>query len=219
MNHTTTPVVVIVPGLGDHGASHWQNRLAATLSRSRTVRRPPGDARLNRDAWVTALESTLREISHPVVLVAHSAGVLTTVHWAQQPTRDIHAALLVTPPDFETPLPDGYPSTDQLTTLGWNPIPRRQLPFPSILAASSNDPLAARRRVAGLAETWGSRLIDVGPVGHLDPAAGYGPWPQAEQLLHDLTATADIQPPEDRLREARPPKKSTSRTGLCRSHR
>ncbi|MFJ9368608.1 RBBP9/YdeN family alpha/beta hydrolase [Nocardia sp. NPDC101769] len=192
MKHTTAPVVVIVPGLGDHGDDHWQNQLAATLPGTRTVRRPPGDARLNRDAWVTALETTLREIPQPVVLVAHSAGVLTAVHWAQHPTRDIDAALLVTPPDFETPLPDGCPSPDEFTRHGWNPIPRRQLPFPSILAASSNDPLAARRRVAGLAEAWGSRLVDLGPVGHLDPAAGYGPWPRAEQLLHELTATADM---------------------------
>ncbi|MCC3312919.1 RBBP9/YdeN family alpha/beta hydrolase [Nocardia africana] len=191
MQHTLAPVLVIVPGLGDHGDNHWHNQLAATIPGTRTVRRPSGDALLNRDAWVTALDNTLREIPHPVVLVAHSAGVLTTVHWACRPTRDIHAALLVTPPDFEHPLPDGYPSTDQLTAHGWNPIPGRQLGFPSILATSSNDPLATRRRVAGLAETWGSRLVDLGPVGHLDPTAGYGPWPRAQHLLDELTTTAD----------------------------
>ena len=50
----------------------------------------------------------------------------------------------------------------------------------------TNDPLARFARVEALATAWGSRLVDVGAVGHLNPVSGYGPWPQAETLLRQL---------------------------------
>lgn len=185
MNASTSPTVVIVPGLRDHVADHWQTLLAERLPDVRTV--PPLEHdKLSRAARVAALDDVLREIDGPVVLVAHSAGVMITVHWAQNPTRPIQGALLATPADLELPLPDGYPTTDDLDRNSWNPIPRGRLPFPSIVAASRTDPLGCFRRIAGMAETWGSRLVDLGDVGHLNPAAGYGYWPDAENLLRQL---------------------------------
>ncbi|KOS56100.1 RBBP9/YdeN family alpha/beta hydrolase [Rhodococcus rhodochrous] len=185
MNPSHSPTVVIVPGLRDHVADHWQTLLAERLSDVRTV--PPLERdKLSRAARVAALDEVLHEIDGPVVLVAHSAGVMITVHWAQNPTRPIQGALLATPADLELPLPEGYPTTDDLDRGGWNPIPRRRLPFPSIVAASRTDPLGGYRRIAGMAETWGSRLVDLGDVGHLNPAAGYGYWPDAENLLRQL---------------------------------
>ena len=50
-------------------------------------------------------------------------------------------------------------------------------------AASRNDPLAELTRVQAFAQDWGSQLVDIGAVGHLNPAAGFGPWPQAKALL------------------------------------
>jgi len=41
-------------------------------------------------------------------------------------------------------------------------------------------------RVAALAEAWGSRFVNVGNVGHLNPAAGFGHWQQAEALIQEL---------------------------------
>ena len=139
MNALPESTVVIVPGLRDHVADHWQSLLADTLWKVAIV--PP----LERDglslaARVAALDAVLADIDGPVVLVAHSAGVMITVHWAQQSDRPVLGALLATPPDFETPLPQGYPTAEELTANGWTPIPRRRLPFPSIVAASSTDP-------------------------------------------------------------------------------
>ncbi|WP_433566577.1 RBBP9/YdeN family alpha/beta hydrolase [Nocardia sp. CA-151230] len=204
MNPTTEPIIVMVPGLADDHDDHWQTRLATEVNATRTVPNPPVPAHLNRHAWVTALDSAVRELPHPVVLVAHGAGVLTTVHWARHATGNVLAALLVTPPDVEIPLPTGYPTTDQLTHHGWNPIPRRRLPFPSILATSTNDVLASRRRVAGMAETWGSRLVDLGPVGHLDPRAGYRMWPYARTLLDELMQSLHRTNPASTTRDPHP---------------
>ena len=83
-------------------------------------------------------------------------------------------------------MPAGYPTRDVLEANGWLPSPRKPLPFPSILGASRNDPLAEFDRAAAMAADWGSRLVDLGEVGHLNPAAGYGEWPQAETLIREL---------------------------------
>jgi hypothetical protein len=111
-------------------------------------------------------------------------------HWARQTRRLVHGALLATPPDFESPLPEGYPTIDALRAGGWLPVPRERLPFPSIVAASRNDPLGRLVRVAGLAERWGSRLVDLGFVGHLNPASGFGDCPLADELIRELSAQA-----------------------------
>ncbi|MFF4684996.1 alpha/beta hydrolase [Streptomyces sp. NPDC001307] len=36
------------------------------------------------------------------------------------------------------------------------------------------------------ARSWGSRLVELGAVGHLNPASGYGEWPLAEELIRML---------------------------------
>ena len=41
-----------------------------------------------------------------------------------------------------------------------------------------------------MAADWGAELYDAGDVGHLNPAAGYGPWPEGTKLLERLAATA-----------------------------
>jgi predicted alpha/beta hydrolase family esterase len=186
MNHPDSPTILIVPGLRDHVADHWQTILAGKLAKVRTV--PPLEQdKLSRAARVTALDEALAAIDGPVILVAHSAGVMITVHWAQRHDRPIHGALLATPADLESPMPAGYPTPALLAENGWLPIPRAPLPFPSIVAASSNDPLGEFTRIAALARAWGSRLENVGAVGHLNPAAGFGDWPAAEDFIRELT--------------------------------
>jgi uncharacterized protein len=177
--------VLFVPGLRDHVADHWQTLLSEQLAGSRTV--PPATENgLSCAVRVGALDKALAGIDGPVILVAHSAGVLTVAHWALHPSRPIRGALLATPADVETQLPVGYPTEAELSANGWLPIPRRPLPFPSIVAASSNDPLARSERIAELAFDWESTLVDIGDVGHLNPASGFGPWPRALDLLQRL---------------------------------
>lgn len=162
MSSSASPTVVIVPGLRDHVDDHWQTLLAAGLDRVRTV--PPLEHdRLSLDARVAALDDVLTGIDGPVVMVAHSAGVMIAVHWASRHDRPVAGALLATPPDFSTPLPAGYPTLPDLDANGWNPAPR-------------------------------SRLVDLGEVGHLNPASGYGEWPHASELLDELLTTIGAAP-------------------------
>jgi uncharacterized protein len=41
-----------------------------------------------------------------------------------------------------------------------------------------------------MAAAWGSRLLDIGAIGHFNPAAGFGHWPRAAPRVHELTRTA-----------------------------
>jgi predicted alpha/beta hydrolase family esterase len=182
--------VLFVPGLRDHVAEHWQTLLAAEIIGSVTVE-PLTDDRLNRAARVKALDEALSRIDGDVVIAAHSAGALMVANWALAPTRPIRGALLATPADVENPLPPGYPGYEDLKANGWIPIPREPLPFPAIVAASQNDPLAQFEKVAGLAHAWGAELHDAGKVGHLNPPSGFGPWNGALPLLERLASLTD----------------------------
>lgn len=185
--------VVIVPGLRDHVALHWQTLLQAQLPRAVSV--PPlTQHKLSRQARVDALQQVIEPIPGPVVLVAHSAGNAIVAHWARTQRRAIHAALLATPADLENPLPAGYPSLSEIESNGWLPLPRVRLPFLSWLGFSRNDPLGSPQRLQALAADWGSRAVDLGEVGHLNPAAGFGHWPQALPLLQQLLEAVAAAP-------------------------
>ena len=146
------PTVLIVPGLRDAVAQHWQTLLEARLrAAGRPVRERAADGprgpRLRRAR--RAIERAAQAIDGPIVIVAHSGGCIMVAHWAQQTQRAVHGALLATPPDFEKPMPEGYPTLDALRAGGWLPVPRERLPFRSIVAASRNDPLGRFERVVG----------------------------------------------------------------------
>ena len=154
---------------------------------------PMGRDDLDCASKVAAIERTARSVKGPIVIVAHSGGCVMLAHWALQTTRSVQGALLAVPPDFEQPMPEGYPSLDALRAGGWLPVPRERLPFRSIVAASRNDPLGRFERVAELARAWGSELEDLGDVGHLNPASGFGDWPHADSLIRALDVDAPIQ--------------------------
>ena len=139
------PTVLIVPGLRDHVDAHWQTLLAHRLhARGSRVHSVPPMGREDLDCArrVEAIDRALAAIGEPPIVVAHSGGTIMFAHWARTKDRPIRAALLATPPDFEQAMPDGYPTIDALRAGGWLPVPRDPLPFPSIVVASRNDPLA-----------------------------------------------------------------------------
>ncbi|NRR29374.1 long-chain-fatty-acid--CoA ligase [Oxalobacteraceae bacterium] len=184
------PTLLIVPGLRDHVELHWQTLLAGATPGAHTV--PPLEADgLSCAARVAALDRAIAAIDGPVILVAHSAGVLMVAHWAARHQGRIAGALLVTPPDLGAEWPQPYPRPATLAANGWLPLPRERLPFPSLLAASSDDHLASMESARALAADWGAELVELGAVGHLNPASGYGPWPQAVALLERLQAKID----------------------------
>lgn len=185
------PTVLIVPGLRDAVAQHWQTLLEARLrAAGGAVASVPAMGRDDLDCVrrVAAIEHAAGAVTGTIIIVAHSGGCLMVAHWARQTRRPVLGALLATPPEFDRAMPEGYPTLEQLRAGGWLPVPRERLPFPSIVAASRNDPLARFDGVAELARDWGGTLVDLGEVGHLNPASGYGEWPQADEFIATLAA-------------------------------
>ena len=186
-----TPTILIVPGLRDRVAQHWQTLLEARLreaGRPMASVPPMGRDDLDCATKVAAIERVAQSVGGPIVIVAHSGGCIMVAHWAKATKRPVHGALLAAPPDFEQPMPEGYPTLEAIRAGGWLPVPRVRLPFRSIVGASRNDPLASYDRVVDLAKAWDSELVDLGEVGHLNPASGYGEWPRAEEFITRLAS-------------------------------
>lgn len=192
MNDLQTVSVVIVPGLRDETPAHWQALLGKELP---DVRSTPALGRTNLDlqARIEAIEAAVLAAAQPVVLVAHSGGCIATVRWAHRTRLKVRGALLATPPALRRPLGPEYPALSAFAEAGWLPVPQEPLPFPCIVAASRNDPLGEFAELADMAHAWGAELVDLGEVGHLNPASGYGPWPEARALVRRL-AQGQVEP-------------------------
>jgi len=190
MSHSETPTTILVPGLRGETPDHWQERMADEVPGVLHIP-TPGRQHHDLDERTEALQRAVESVRGPVTIVAHSAGVITTVHWAHRYGTVVDGALLCTPPDLAQPLPGEYPSLGQLAAAGWLPVPGNRLPFPSVVAASRNDSLGDFRNVSAMASTWGSHLVDLGPVGHLNPVSGHGDWRWVECLLHALSSVVE----------------------------
>lgn len=172
--------ILIIPGWGDSGPGHWQTLWEAALPGARRVTQRDWERPARAD-WVAALDEAIAACAAPPLLVAHSLGCLAVVHWARAHARRVAGALLTAPSDAER---REFPPT----ITGFAPVPTDRLPFPSVLAASVNDPFMQQARAKALAAAWGSRFVDVGRCGHINTASGFGPWPEGESLLRGLTA-------------------------------
>ncbi|MFD3327350.1 RBBP9/YdeN family alpha/beta hydrolase [Streptomyces sp. NPDC058701] len=171
---------LIVPGWGNSGPDHWQSLWEAAGPDRVRVRQDDWD-RPDPDRWVAALDKAVAACPEPPVIVAHSLGCTTVVHWAARtPAASVRAALLVAPPDVDR--------ADQPELFGFRPVPRAPLPFPALVVGSRNDPWMTGERASEFAAAWGCGFTDAGEAGHLNPDAGYGPWPEGERLLAALLA-------------------------------
>ncbi len=172
---------LLVPGRGIPLPGHWLRRWIKANPDYQWAPVPPGPPFVAADR-VAALQAALSASDEPAILIAHSAGCLTVALWASRHSGPVQAALLVTPPYIDPQWTPG-PDDDDIFT---GEVPRRPLPFRSILVASRTDPYSTFEQFQDCARDWGSELFDAGDVGHLDSATGFGPWPQGEHLVKAL---------------------------------
>ncbi len=184
-----SPVVLTVPGLNNSGPDHWQ-----TLWEQRRGDCQRVDlgrwASPNRNAWVTRLDAAIRAIDGPVILAAHSLGCITVAWWGALQNQSygwpVTGALLVAPPDC-----DRAETPDSIGNFG--PVPRSQLPFPSILVASRDDPYIFFERAHSMGKNWGSHFVDAGHCGHINAASDVGDWSFGQTLLDQLIDDAQMR--------------------------
>ena len=173
-----TPRLLLVPGLGDSGPQHWQTLWEQKYAAARVKQDDP-DAP-TPEGWSKRLQEVIEATPGELVLVGHSSGVLTIVHWARLygGHERVKGALLVSPADVDR---DDLP--DAVKPMA--PLPMAKLPFPSLVVASENDPYVAFERAEEMAEAWGAELISAGEAGHINVASGHGEWEDGEVLLSE----------------------------------
>jgi uncharacterized protein len=171
--------ILIVPGLGNSGPGHWQRRWAERFSTARVVEQEEWD-QPEIGPWVYAIEREIMLATRPVVLIAHSLGVSATVIAARRlADTKVRGAFLVSAPDLE--LNPNIPAEARPFV-----PPRDPLPFPSMLIASSSDPLCSVERAVEFATCWGSDFHLAGDAGHINVASGHGPWPEGLMMFTRL---------------------------------
>lgn len=172
------PRLLVVPGLHGSGPGHWQSWLERRTRGSRRVGQPDwSQAQLG--AWSARVAEVIDgEPPGPWIAVAHSFGCLALLHHLLQREGRTHpaevvAALLVAPAD-----PQRFGAGAQLA---------RRMPLREItVLASSNDPWLPTEAARRWAQTWGTRLVDLGDAGHVNFESGHGPWPFVREQVERL---------------------------------
>ncbi|MBT1707134.1 alpha/beta fold hydrolase [Fulvivirgaceae bacterium PWU5] len=169
----------IIPGLGNSGPEHWQTHFEKTLPNARRIDQQEWEAPVCAD-WIATIDTALQgcDLSN-VVLIGHSLGCSAIAHWAQQYGKRVRGALLVAPSDMESPL---Y----TFPIKGFNKMPTKHIDFKTIVVTSTNDPWVTLERANLFAKNWGSTLINIGEAGHINVAAGFGPWEEGLALAKML---------------------------------
>ncbi|HEX5682575.1 MAG TPA: alpha/beta hydrolase [Ideonella sp.] len=158
--------LLVIPGLHGSGPDHWQTWLQA--QQPDAVRIGVEDwGHADLDRWAGAIDDTLRRHRADAwIAVAHSFGCLALVHHAAHGGRGVQGALLAAPA-----APEHFGLDEGALS--------HALPFASTLVVSASDPWMSHADALYFGRRWGSEVIELGEAGHINPAAGYGPWPDA----------------------------------------
>lgn len=180
--------ILTVPGYTGSGPGHWQTLWEQARPSIRRVVQRDWDRPVRRE-WVDVLHRAVRGSGKPVVLVAHSLGCATVVHWcaSRRDLGSVVGALLVAPADVDR---SGWPAA----VTGFRPMPMARLGLESTVVVSQDDPWVTAARARQFAEAWGSRFVDAGALGHLDSNSQLGAWPEGWRLLEELTKRSGLPP-------------------------
>lgn len=188
MSYTT----LIIPGLNNSGPEHWQSLFEAQIPGSRRVAQQDW-SRPNIIPWARNVQNAILRSDDPVILVAHSFGVLASIVGAARVADKVAGALFVAPADPAKFTPSGEilsEAAQDWSTGLYNLIPKERLGYPTIIAASLDDPYMPFKRAAWWATKWQSRVVSLGNSGHVNVASGHGQWSVGEALYSDIVSVA-----------------------------
>lgn len=175
---------VFVAGYKNSTAGHWQREWFNQTENSYWVEQSNWDEP-DCAEWVAALQAQLSSIKGPIIIVTHSLGGCTLTEWSKTFSANIVGAFIVAPPDvhcaYFPKIITGY--QQPLTTT---------LPFTTTLVASTDDPYASLASAQLMAEAWGSELVNVGELGHINVESNLGDWPQGKALYAQFINSLNI---------------------------
>ncbi|KNY33831.1 MULTISPECIES: alpha/beta hydrolase [unclassified Agrobacterium] len=184
---------LIVPGLNGSDEGHWQRHWLLDDPAAQLVDQDDWQCPVLGD-WLGRLETALASVDSAYV-VAHSLGCVLVANMASRPAAaKIRGALLVAPAHLDR-VEAMHPCI-----VRFGVFPLAPLAFPSLVVGSVNDPYMSPEELAHTAASWGSDLVNLGPAGHINIAAGFGRWPEGYDLLARLKAGAGSQSPTARSR-------------------
>jgi uncharacterized protein len=172
---------LILHGWQGSGPGHWQTWLAERLRRlGEDVSYPdlPAPDAPRLDSWLETLDTELgRTADGPVVLCHSLACVLWLQHARIARSPRAERVLLVAPPSPSAELP----GVEGFFPLAVEPAEVARAADSTEIVASDNDPYCPEGagRLYGEPLELPVRVIEGG--GHINPDAGYGPWPQVER--------------------------------------
>ena len=174
---------IIVPGVGGSEAQHWQSWLQQQLvSSSRVQQKNWQHPVLNE--WVAQFVKTVAAVKAPVQIVAHSFGCLTSVAaLAEHPELNakVKNLLLVAPAN---PARFGESGFARHSVGNYQQyFHQLKLAVPTTLLISENDPWLSYVDALQLAQAWQLTPINLGQVGHVNVASGFGPFPDIFNYL------------------------------------
>ncbi len=170
--------ILLLPGLGDSGPSHWQTHWQAAHPEFQRVVQDDWETPVAEE-WVARLHRYIAADTSPALLVAHSLACNLVIRWAMQHSGPVVAAMLVAPSDVEAP---SYPAG----TTGFTPMLLHRLPFSSLVVASTDDDYVSTERARCFADAWGSEYLQLENRGHIGSAANLGMWPEGMAILQRL---------------------------------
>lgn len=181
-----TSPILIVPGIGNSGPSHWQSLWQEKGPEWHRLQVKDWD-HVVCDDWVSAISRQVASLGPDTLIVAHSLGCLAVIHWAAREGKKIRGALLVAAPD---PASQVFPAS----AFGFSPVPLKNLPFASTVVASTNDPYGSTSYASACSKAWGSDYFEVESRGHLNSESGLGDWPAGSSLLERFAVVVTAAP-------------------------
>ena len=182
---------IIVPGVGGSEATHWQSWLQQQLVSSSRVQQKHWDRPVLNE-WVAQFVKTVAAVKAPVQIIAHSFGCLTAVAaLAEHPELNakVKNLLLVAPAN---PARFGESGFARHSVGNYQQyFHQLKLAVPTTLLVSENDPWLSYVDALQLAQSWQLTPINLGQVGHVNVAAGFGPFPE---ILNYLLPENNRQP-------------------------
>ncbi len=171
---------LILPGLGNSGANHWQSFWETSLNNCDRVIQDNWDAP-DKEKWLHRVNSYIEESNEPTILIAHSLSVSLVAHWNKTyQNSNVLCAMLVAPADVDSPK-----HTPEVLR-SFAPIPKVKLSFPSVVVASENDPYVDFERAKYFADKWGSEFKNVGRKGHINAESKLENWTEGLQILEEI---------------------------------
>lgn len=184
---------LIVPGLNGSDEGHWQRHWLLDDPEARLVDQENWECPVLAD-WLGRLEAALAT-TESAYIVAHSLGCLLVANMPSRPIASrIKGALLVAPAHLDR-VEAMHPCI-----VRFGAFPQAPLAFPSLVVGSMNDPYMSPEELASTAADWGSDLVNLGAVGHINIAAGFGRWPEGYALFERLKTASDISTTRSRKR-------------------